>query len=463
MLDVAAALLVLTALLSYANQRWLKLPMTIGVMAIALALSLALVALDAVGLSGGLHAREQGLIRSIDFSELLMQGMLSVLLFAGALNVDLRALRDYRWQVGLLAFIGTAVSTAVVGVALWAAIGAIGLPVPFIDCLLFGALISPTDPIAVIGMLKSAAAPRNLEVVIAGESLFNDGVGVVLFTLVLNVALEGGVPTVSRAAWLLAQQAGGGLLYGWLLGGITCRLLRGIEAHAAAVLLTLAAVVGGYTLADHLQVSGPLAMVVVGLMVGQHGRDGALADDIRHHIDVFWELLDDILNAVLFVLVGMEVITIHFPLAPAPALLAGIAAIAITLAARGLTVGLPVALAHRAFRLPAGAAAVLTWGGLRGGISIALALAIPPGPWRETLIALTYCVVAFAILVQGLTFGRLVRATLRNDAGAPRFSLPPGGSPALIDPPTGRACENRGFQNKTRTGRGSEGADQDFR
>ena len=416
MLDIAAALLVLTALLTYANQRWLKLPTTIGVMAISLALSLALVALDAVGLSGGLHSREQGLIRSIDFSELLMQGMLSLLLFAGALHVDLRALRDYRWQVGLLAFVGTAVSTAVIGVALWAAIGAIGLAVPLIACLLFGALISPTDPIAVIGMLKSAGAPRNLEVVIAGESLFNDGVGVVLFTLLLDIALQGGMPTASRATWLLAQQAGGGLLYGWLLGAITCRLLRGIEAPAAAVLLTLAAVVGGYTLADHLQVSGPLAMVVVGLMVGQLGRDGALADGLRHHLGVFWELLDDILNAVLFVLVGMEVITIHFPLAPMPALLAGIAAIAIALAARWLTVGLPVALARRAFRLPAGAAGVLTWGGLRGGISIALALAIPPGPWRETLIALTYCVVAFAILVQGLTFGRLVRATVRSDA-----------------------------------------------
>jgi CPA1 family monovalent cation:H+ antiporter len=415
-LDIAATLLVLTALLSYVNQRWLKLPTTIGVMATSLVLSLALVALDALGIASSLHAREQGLIRSIDFSELLMQGMLSLLLFAGALHVDVASLRNYRWQVGLLAFVGTAASTVVVGVALWFVIDLVGLPVPLLECLLFGALISPTDPIAVIGILKSGGAPRNLEVVIAGESLFNDGVGVVIFSLLLGMALDGATPTASHAGALLLQEAGGGLLYGWGLGYATYWLLRSIDHYQVEVLLTLAAVVGGYALANHLHVSGPLAMVVAGLIVGNKGRSEALSDVTRHHIDLFWELLDDILNAVLFVLVGMEVITIHFPLAAWPAFLAGLAAILITLAARWLTVGLPVALARRAFRLPEGAAGVLTWGGLRGGISIALALSIPPGPWRETLIALTYAVVAFSILVQGLTFGRLVRATVRAEA-----------------------------------------------
>lgn len=416
MLDIAASLLVLTALLSYVNQRWLKLPTTIGVMATSLVLSLALVALDAVGIATGLHAREQGLIQSIDFSELLMQGMLSLLLFAGALHVDVRSLREYRWQVAVLAFVGTAVSTAVMGVALWFVIGWVGLPVPLLECLLFGALISPTDPIAVIGILKSAGAPRNLEVVIAGESLFNDGVGVVIFTLLLGMTLDGGTPTVSHAGALLLQEAGGGLLFGWALGAGTSWLLRSIDHYQVEVLLTLAAVVGGYALANHLHVSGPLAMVVAGLIVGSKSHDAVPSDVTRHQVGLFWELLDDVLNAVLFVLVGMEVITIHFPLAAGAAFLAGAAAVAITLGARWLTVGLPVALARRAFRLPAGAAGVLTWGGLRGGISIALALSIPPGPWRETLIALTYCVVAFSILVQGLTFGRLVRATVRSDA-----------------------------------------------
>ena len=414
MLDIAASVLVLTALLAWVNQRWLKLPATIGVMATSLLLSLALVLLDAAGVAVGLHAREQALIRSIDFSQLLMQGMLSLLLFAGALHVDLASLRAYRWQVGVLAFFGTALSTVLVGLALWAALGALGLAVPLLACLLFGALISPTDPIAVIGMLKSAGAPRNLEVVIAGESLFNDGVGVVLFTLLLDMAVAGDAPTVSRAALLLAQEAGGGLLCGWVLGHVACRLLRTADAHAVAALLTLATVIGGYTLADRLHVSGPLAMVVVGLMVGQLGRDGGLREEVRHHLGVFWELVDDVLNAVLFVLVGMEVITIRFPFGGGVALAAGLAAIAIALAARLVTVGLPVTLARRASRLPAGAGGLLTWGGLRGGLSIALALALPPGPWRETLIALTYAVVAFSILVQGLSFGRLVRARLRD-------------------------------------------------
>jgi CPA1 family monovalent cation:H+ antiporter len=394
MLDIVASVLALTALLAWVNQRWLKLPTTIGVMATSLGLSLALVGLDAAGLAVRLHANEERLIRSIDFSQLLMQGMLSLLLFAGALHVDLKALRDYRWQVGVLAFVGTALSTILVGFA----------------------LISPTDPIAVIGMLKSAGAPRNLEVVIAGESLFNDGVGVVLFVLLTEMAMEGGAPTLSHAAALLAQEAGGGLLFGWALGHVLCRLLRSVEVHAVAVLLTLAGVVGGYTLANDLHVSGPLAMVVVGLMVGHAGREARLPADVQHHLGVFWELVDDVLNAVLFVLVGMEVITIRFPLGPAAAFAAGLAAIAITLAARWLTVGLPVALARRASRLPAGAGGLLTWGGLRGGLSLALALALPVGPWRETLIGLTYAVVAFSILVQGLTFGRLVRATLRSDA-----------------------------------------------
>jgi CPA1 family monovalent cation:H+ antiporter len=279
------------------------------------------VALDAAGVASGLHARDQGLIQSIDFSELPMPGMLSVLLFAGALHVDVKSLRDYRWQAGLLAFVGTAPSTIVVGVALWFVIGAIGLPVPLLECLLFGALISPTDPISLIGMLKSAGAPRNLEVVIAGESLFNDGVDVVIFTLLLDMALDGG-----------------GLLHGWAPGYATFWLLRSIDHYQVEVALTLAAVGGGYAPANHLRVSGPLAMVVAGLIVGSNAR------------------------------------------------------------------------------LPAGAAGVLTWGSLPGGISIALALSIPAGPRREMLIALTYGVVAFSIPVRGLTFGRPVRVTVRTDA-----------------------------------------------
>ncbi len=413
--DFAASLpvvIALAALAAWFNHRVLRLPATIGVMATSLALSLALVALDGIGVLAGLHAREVALVRAIDFSTLLMQGLLSMLLFAGALHVDVEALRAYRWQVAVLAFVGTALSTALVGALSFAVLGAIGLPVPFAECLLFGALISPTDPIAVIGILKSAGAPRPLEVVIAGESLFNDGVGVVLFTLVLGSVVDGGVPTVGQAAMLLLREAGGGLLFGAVLGVALSRLLRRIEAAALAVPLTLVAVVGGYALANRLGMSGPLAMVVAGLVVG--GGRAAAVRDVDRRVDAFWERLDEMLNAVLFLLVGMEVVAIPWPVTAGRAALAGAAAVAIVLAARWLTTGWPVRVFRRAFRLPQGAAAVLTWGGLRGGISIALALSVPAGPWRETLVALTYAVVAFSILVQGLTFGRLVRATMRG-------------------------------------------------
>jgi CPA1 family monovalent cation:H+ antiporter len=410
MLDIAATCLVVTALLAYLNHRFIGLPTSIGVMASALGLSLLLVGLNALGLAEGARGYEESLLRSIDFSSVLMQGMLSLLLFAGALHVDLSELRAYRWQIGALAVVGTLLSTAVVGLVLWVVLPWVGLPLPLLYCLLFGALISPTDPIAVMGILKSAGAPKNLELVIAGESLFNDGIGVVIFALLLGMLTSGEVPTLRHGGELLLHEAGGGLLFGLALGYLTFRLLRSIDHYQVEVLITLAAVMGGYALASRLHVSGPLAMVVAGLMIGNHGRALAMSDTTRHHVDLFWELLDEMLNAVLFVLIGLEVIVIRFPEGIA---LAALAAVAVTLLARWLTVGLPVGLWHRALRLPAGAGQVLTWGGLRGGISVALALSLPAGPQRETLLALTYCVVVFSILAQGLTIGRVVRRRLR--------------------------------------------------
>lgn len=411
MLEVSAACIVITALLAYVNHRFIGLPTAIGMMATALALSLALAGLDAFGVAHQLRVAEEALLSRIDFSDVLMQGMLSLLLFAGALHVDLSELRAYRWQVGALAVVGTVLSTLVVGFAMWWLLPWLGLPLPLIHCLIFGALISPTDPIAVIGILKSAGAPRNLELVIAGESLFNDGVGVVLFALLVETLVSGETPTVGHAGLLLLQEAGGGIVFGLVVGYITFRLLRSIDNYQVEVLLTLAAVMGGYALASHLHVSGPLAMVVAGLMIGNQGRALAMSDTTRHHIDLFWELLDEILNAVLFVLIGLEVIVIRF----AHGIFgAAIAAIAVTLFARWLTVGLPVGLAGRAFKLPEGSGKVLTWGGLRGGISVALCLSLPAGPERETLLAMTYCVVAFSILGQGLTMGRVVRRAMQG-------------------------------------------------
>jgi CPA1 family monovalent cation:H+ antiporter len=409
MLDIAAACLVITALLAYVNHRFVGMPTTIGVMATALAFSLVLVGLDAVGLAYGLRQYEESLLRSIDFSDVLMQGMLSLLLFAGALHVDLSELSARRLQVGALAVLGTLLSTAAVGLGMWLVLPLAGLPMPLIHCLLFGALISPTDPIAVMGILKSAGAPKDLELVIAGESLFNDGVGVVIFSLLVGVLASGVAPTLGASLELLALEAGGGIAYGLVLGYATFLLLKSVDNYEVEVLISLAAVMGGYALASKLHVSGPLAMVVAGLIIGNHGRALAMSDTTRRYVDMFWELVDGILNAMLFVLIGMEVLVVVFT---AGELVAGAIAVAVTLLARLLTVGLPVGLMRRTFDLPAGSWKVLTWGGLRGGISVALALSLPAGPERNTLIALTYCVVVFSILVQGLSIGAVTRQAI---------------------------------------------------
>jgi CPA1 family monovalent cation:H+ antiporter len=406
MLNIVAICLVITALLAYLNHRFVGMPTTIGVMAASLAFSLALIGLNSLGLAYGLREFEDSLLRSIDFSDVLMQGMLSLLLFAGALHVDLSELKAYRWQVGALAVLGTLLSTFVVGFLMWLLLPLAGLALPLIYCLLFGALISPTDPIAVMGILKSAGAPKELELVIAGESLFNDGVGVVIFSLLLGMLASGLTPTAGQGLELLLHEAGGGLLFGLVLGYVTFRMLKSVDSYQVEVLLTLAAVTGGYALASRLHVSGPLAMVVAGLMIGNHGRALAMSDTTRRYVDMFWELIDEILNATLFVLIGMEVLLVVFSLHE---LLAASLAVAVTLLARFLTVGLPVALLPGAFNLPQGSWKVLTWGGLRGGISVALALSLPAGTERDTLVALTYSVVVFSILVQGLSIGYVTR------------------------------------------------------
>lgn len=410
MLDIAAICLVVTALFSYLNHRFVRLPTTIGVMVIALVLSLCIVALNELGVDHGVRDYEESFLRSIDFSDVLMQGMLSFLLFAGALHIDLSALKAYRWQVGTLALLGTLLSTIMVGFGMWVVLPWVGVDLPLPYCLLFGALISPTDPIAVTAILKSAKAPKSLELVIAGESLFNDGVGVVIFSLLLGVLATGDAPTAGIALELLVREAGGGIAFGLILGYATFLLLRSIDQYQVEVLLTLAAVMGGYALASHIHVSGPLAMVVAGLMIGNRGRALAMSDRTRQHIDMFWDLIDEILNAVLFVLLGMEVVVIAVS---GSALIGGTAAIAVTLLARAATVGLPVRALPGLFDLPRNSARVLVWGGLRGGISVALALSLPVGTEREIVLTMTYCVVAFAIFVQGLTIGRVVRGVVR--------------------------------------------------
>lgn len=413
MLEITATCLVLTALLAYLNFRYIRLPITIGVMVTALFLSLVVILLDLVGVDFGLHHKMEAMLRAIDFSNVLMQGMLSFLLFAGALHIDLSELRAYRWQVLILAFFSTLFSTFIVGLAAWYVLPFIGISMPLLYCLLFGALISPTDPIAVMGILKSAGIPKNLELVISGESLFNDGVGVVIFSILMSMLLIGEAPTFHEGLGLLMHEAGGGLLYGLLIGYITFHLLRSIDNYQVEVMITLAAVMGGYVLASKLHVSGPLAMVVAGLVVGNHGRELAMSDTTRLYVDMFWEMIDDILNAVLFVLIGMEVMLIAFSW---NLFAAGLAMVIMTLIARALTVWVPVHYLPGYFKLPRGAGLVLTWGGLRGGISVALALSLPSGGERDVILSLTYCIVVVSILVQGLTVGKLAEKATGPEA-----------------------------------------------
>lgn len=402
--DVSAILLTLAAVFAYLNYRFLRLPMTIGVMVIAMAASFVVILVGELALPA-LKAPAERLLHSIDFDEALLHGMLALLLFAGALHIDLGDLGRHKLPVGLLATAGVLLSTAIIGSLTYGVLHALGLAVPFIYCLLFGALISPTDPIAVLGILKTAGAPKSLEVTTAGESLFNDGVGVVIFLVLLGIA-HGGDVSLGHASWLFAKEALGGLAFGLAVGLIAYALLKRTNNYQVEVLMTLALATGGYALAERLHVSAPIAIVVAGLLIGNQGRAFAMSDETREHIDTFWELVDEILNAVLFVLIGLEVLVMPIE---GKYLIAALAIIPITLLARFLSVsGVLMALRGRADLSP-GATAILTWGGLRGGISVAMALSLPANESRNVILAITYAVVVFSIIVQGLSIAKVIR------------------------------------------------------
>jgi CPA1 family monovalent cation:H+ antiporter len=404
--DAAAALVVLAAVLGYLNYRFIGLQHTIGLTVMGALASLAVVGADALYPAGGLGLAVRGFLAGIDFHKALMEGMLSFLLFAGALHVDLGNLLQRKITVFLMATVGVLVSTAIVATGFKLAGSLLGLELPFLWCLVFGALISPTDPVAVLGILKSAKVPPTLEAKVAGESLFNDGVGVVVFSILLAAALGAEPFSLARAVELFAVEALGGALLGLVLGWIVYRAMKAIDEHNLEVLLTLALVMGGYALAHRIHVSGPVAMAVAGLLIGNHGTRFAMSERTREHVTRFWSLLDEVLNSVLFLLIGLEVIAIALEAAP---LLLGLASIAVVLAARAVAVGLPIAVLSRFAPFTKGAFPVLVWGGLRGGISIALALSLPDGPIKATILTATYVVVVFSVVVQGATVGAMAR------------------------------------------------------
>jgi monovalent cation:H+ antiporter, CPA1 family len=357
--EITAILMVLTALFSYINYRLLRLPTTIGVMFIALAVSLGIVSLGRMGVDIG-QAGIARILESIDFNQALLHGMLSFLLFAGAMHIKLDDLTSQKWAITVLATAGVVASTFIVGGLTWFVLGLLGIPASFTYCLLFGALISPTDPVAVIGILKTAGVPKSLETKIAGESLFNDGIGVVVFLIILELAMGGGEVTVSGVALLFFKEAVGGALLGLAIGVLAYHMLKRVNNYQVEVIITLALVMGGYALADRVHTSGPIAIVVAGLLIGNHGRAFAMSEITRSRLDDFWELMDEILNALLFMLIGLEMLVMPFTRA---LLIAGLLAIVITLFARWASVGGAVLLMRPFRSFSRGAVSILTWGG----------------------------------------------------------------------------------------------------
>jgi CPA1 family monovalent cation:H+ antiporter len=408
MFQTAAIVISVAALLSWVNYKYVRLPTTIGVMLIALLASLTLVAFGEA--ESGFRGRVTQLIAGIDFHEAVFHGVLPFLLFAGALHVNFNDLKREWLPVTSLALAGTAASIFAVAGGLYLVLSWLGLPVPWIGCLLFGALISPTDPVAVLGIMKAAKAPRNIETHIAGESLFNDGVGVVAFVALVAVAAGDTPPTPAGFAILLLREAG--TLLGAVVGWVALQFLKRVERYQVEVLLTVAAAMGSYAIAEAFHVSAPIAVVVAGLFIGNQGRAVSMSPQTTRRVDEFWELIDEFLNIVLFMLMGLEVMVL--PLRAA-SLWAGAAAIAVSLLARWAIVA-GIAGGLHALRRPLcpGSIPVLTWGGLRGGVSLALALALPDADHRDILLAAAYVVVVFSIVAQGLTVGLLIRRACRT-------------------------------------------------
>ena len=410
-----ATLLGLAAIIGYINHRFLHLPRTIGLVLIAMAASLIALGIDALIPGWGVGPGFRAVLIDIDFSDTLMQGMLGFLLFAGALHVDLGQLAKRGWAIAALATGGLLVSTGLVGVGIWFAFNLTGLNIPLIYCLLFGALISPTDPVAVLGILKTVKVPASLEAKIAGESLFNDGVGVVIFVILLAMATSGGnALDLGDITFLFLREALGGAVLGLVAGAVAFWTLRSIDEYNLEVIITLALVTVTYEVAHMLHTSGPIAVVVSGLLIGNHGTRLAMSETTREHLTNFWTLIDEILNAVLFLLIGLEVIIISIT----PSLMwVSLIAIPLVLGARFVAVAVPIGVFGLFRDFTKGAIPVLTWGGLRGGISVALALSLPNGDEKDAIVTVCYTVVVFSILVQGMTIGKLVQRVVPAQKG----------------------------------------------
>ncbi len=402
---VITILVVFSAVFGYINVRFLKMPNTIGLMSITITFTLILIGLSYF--DNTLLEKEKQFILNIDFQTVLLDIMLSFLLFAGALHTNFQQLKVQRKPILAFATFGTISSTFIIGILIYYLLQIINLDIDFIYCLLFGALISPTDPIAVLGILKKVGAPKKLETKIVGESLFNDGVGVVIFLTIFQIAKGGTDFELSHVAELFFVEVVGGIAFGMVLGWITYRLLKSIDDYDIEVIITIALVMGGTVVAQKLYISAPLAMVTAGLVVGNDtNREASMSGITEQYVDKFWELVDILLNTILFVLIGMEMLILTFD---KNYIFAGILAIPLILFARYLSLMLPIKLFAKKLDFIPNTNIIMTWGGLRGGISIALALSLTQEMHRDLFLVITYIVVIFSIIVQGLTVGKVIK------------------------------------------------------
>lgn len=433
LLDIPAILLTLAVVFGLINHWFVHLPRTIGLVLIAMLSALGYMAIDLVFPRLGLVERVQELLQVIDLNKTLMEGMLSFLLFAGALHVNLNDLLQRKWLIGTLASLGVLLSTILNGLGFWALSSLFGLNFSLPICFVFGALISPTDPVAVLATLKTVAVPKELKAVIAGESLFNDGVAVVVFSLLVAVAfgvsghgdaVHGAadaahatatqLPSFQDVLMLFATEALGGAALGLGAGFLAFYAMRTLDDYVLEVMISLALVTATYAVALHLHLSGPIAMVIAGLLIGNQGATLAMSNKTREHLEMFWELLDEILNAVLFLLIGVEIIAVTLAL---PLFGLAFAVIALAIAVRFIAIAIPVAIFRARIDVPTGHTRILWWAGLRGGISVALALSLPDFDGKDVILAVTYGVVIFSILGQGLTIDRLLSFFYPNASG----------------------------------------------
>tara|TARA_B100000949_G_scaffold213698_1_gene208772 strand:+ start:397 stop:1647 length:1251 start_codon:yes stop_codon:yes gene_type:complete len=412
--SIGAILVGLSALFGFINHRFLHLPHTIGLVVIALLASLSIIGLNLIVPSAQIGQRVTDVLRQIDFNETLMHGMLSFLMFAGALHADFSAIKTSRLTIGVMAVFGTLISTFVIGASMWFLLGFFEFKFPFVWALVFGALISPTDPVAVLSLFKTVEVPDTLQAKMTGESLFNDGVGVVLFTVVLAIALadegHGGNIGPTEVIKLFFTEVAGGALLGLVAGYIGYRAMYGIDESSLEVLITLALVMVTYSLALSLHMSGPIAMVVAGLFIGNSGVKYAMSEKTRDYVLTFWTLIDEILNSVLFLLIGFEVLVVAESIEN---LWFALLAIPVTLFARTFSVTIPITILSHWETFTKGAVPILIWGGLRGGIAVALALSLPDIKYKFAILTITYGVVLFSIIVQGLTVKPLIKKVIR--------------------------------------------------